>query len=345
VNEVRQQIWQQEPSPLPGADEPFVMKPAAPAFGAPPPAAAPAAPPATEPPPDEAKALAASTKITFTPHVESFRARVLKQLVDEEARTISEMGKLAIDLLVGMTEEAIDVVLGAFKASAAPAHKAPPNKRKLKRDIEKKLADKFEEEWQHDVAKTLKQSVELGYDQQLEVGFNAKAKRELEALRARDAEKRRLVLAARGLDSFANISESHTERIMKQIEDGQAKGESITDIMRRVAKTLGTPGELAGRAETIARTETLTAVSVGQAAAMSNAKELFPGMKKAWLSAGDARVRDSHAALNGDVIPVDAKFDNGLSYPRDTDSGDASEVINCRCTLLLLPPGENLEIP
>jgi SPP1 gp7 family putative phage head morphogenesis protein len=115
--------------------------------------------------------------------------------------------------------------------------------------------------------------------------------------------------------------------------------------MRRVADSLGTPGQLAGKAEMIARTETLTAVSIGLAAAMKNAAEVIPGLKKGWMTAGDDRVRDSHAAINGEVIESDEKFSNGLAHPRDTNSTDASEVIACRCSLILIPPGETLEIP
>jgi SPP1 gp7 family putative phage head morphogenesis protein len=132
---------------------------------------------------------------------------------------------------------------------------------------------------------------------------------------------------------------------MREIVSSVSRGDSITDTIRSVARALGTPGQLTGKAETIARTETLTAVSIGQAAAMKNAKEVIPGLKKVWLTAGDNRVRDSHAELNGDTIPTEEQFSNGLNYPRDTEALDPAEVINCRCTLLIIPPGETLEIP
>lgn len=34
--------------------------------------------------------------------------------------------------------------------------------------------------------------------------------------------------------------------------------------------------------------------------------------------------------MDGETVPIDAKFSNGLRFPRDPD-GPADEVINCRC--------------
>ena len=335
INEVRQQIWQQEASEAKGSDDPYVLVQS----GAGQQGAAPMAPSFFG-----MKQLAPSTKIAITSSVEEFRSFVTKQLVDEESSTVSELGKEAVDLLVAMTEEAITVLQTNLKSMLDIETKAiPPSKRALARKIERQLASKFEEEWQNKIARTLKKSVDLGYNQQLQVVFNEEDRLAIQALKLRDTNNRSAMLSARGLESFDQISKTHTDRIINQIIKGQEAGESITDIMRRVAKALGTPGELAGRAETIARTETLTAVSIGQAAAMRNAKEVIPGLKKAWLTAGDARVRDSHQGLDGDVIEVDEKFANGLGHPRDLDSSDPAEVINCRCTLLIIPPGEKLK--
>jgi HK97 family phage portal protein len=353
VNEVRQDVWKKETIEAPDADLPHVMvitRASANPFGRPAPGAL---PPKEEEEPqaaeveEETLALTSGrTKMTFTPKMEELRAVMVKQLMDEEERTIGELSKKAVDLLVDMTSTAVDTVLDSAKSIVYRSTKAEKDKNKdLARRIEKALAGKYEEEWQNTIAKTLKQSVDVGYDQQLEFVFNQAARTEVEVLRARDSNKRRASLSARGLESFSSISKTHTDRIISEIAKGQEAGESITAIMRRVADSLGTPGQLAGKAETIARTETLTAVSIGQAAAMKNAAEVIPGLKKGWMSAGDSRVRDSHAAVNGEVIDADEKFSNGLAHPRDTNAGDAGEVINCRCSLILIPPGEKLEIP
>ena len=352
INEVRQDVWKKDIIEAPDADLPHIMvvtRASANPFGRPAPVAL---PPKEEEPQaaeveEETLALTSGrTKMTFTPKMEELRAVMVKQLMDEEARTIDELGKKAVDLLVDMTATAIDTVLDSSKSLIHWATKAERTReqRALARRIEKALASKFEEEWQNVIARTLRQSVDVGYDQQLEFVFNEAARIEVEVLRARDANKRRASLSARGLESFSSISKTHTDRIIGEIAKGQEAGESITAIMRRVADALGTPGQLAGKAEMIARTETLTAVSIGQAAAMKNAAEVIPGLKKGWMTAGDDRVRDSHAAINGEVIDSDEKFSNGLSHPRDTN-GSASDVIQCRCSLILIPPGETLEIP
>jgi len=55
--------------------------------------------------------------------------------------------------------------------------------------------------------------------------------------------------------------------------------------------------------------------------------------KKSWVSAHDDHVRESHKECEDQgAIPSTSTFENGLMYPGD-QNGDASEVINCRCTL------------
>ena len=50
-----------------------------------------------------------------------------------------------------------------------------------------------------------------------------------------------------------------------------------------------------------------------------------------WIAANDDRTRDSHAEVDGEIIPIDGKYSNGLSFPGDT-SGPIEEWINCRCS-------------
>ena len=54
---------------------------------------------------------------------------------------------------------------------------------------------------------------------------------------------------------------------------------------------------------------------------------------KIWRSAGDNRVRASHAHLDGTEIDIDGTFSNGLKRPKDPN-GRPEEVYNCRCTLI-----------
>ena len=94
------------------------------------------------------------------------------------------------------------------------------------------------------------------------------------------------------------------------------------------------------RGETIARTEALTSLNAAQAEAMNQAIEA--GKIKSeqaffiWRSASDARVRDTHAAMEGQKRRHGLEFESPsgarLRYPGDP-LAPAGEIINCRCIL------------
>ena len=65
---------------------------------------------------------------------------------------------------------------------------------------------------------------------------------------------------------------------------------------------------------------------------MYYAKYLGNKMSKIWITAGDNRVRHSHAMLDGKEIKLDAIFDNGCKRPRDPN-GIPAEICICRCSL------------
>lgn len=68
-------------------------------------------------------------------------------------------------------------------------------------------------------------------------------------------------------------------------------------------------------------------------------KAIKQGMtRKQWLTMKDYKVRPSHFAVDDLIIPINDYFFVGgsmLLYPSDID-GDASEVINCRCSIKYL---------
>lgn len=91
------------------------------------------------------------------------------------------------------------------------------------------------------------------------------------------------------------------------------------------------------RAMTIARTELGTAMNHGHDVGARRASEEYGlELEKGWASAGDDRVRASHAELHGVFVSMDEPFANGLMYPGDP-SGPAEEVVNCRCVLVHQP--------
>ena len=82
-----------------------------------------------------------------------------------------------------------------------------------------------------------------------------------------------------------------------------------------------------------ARTAMTSAHSLGKLKGYERAAGMGIDVEKQWLAALDSRTRGSHRHLDGEVVGLDAEFSNGLKYPGDPD-GPASEVYNCRCTLV-----------
>jgi len=90
------------------------------------------------------------------------------------------------------------------------------------------------------------------------------------------------------------------------------------------------------RARTIARTE------VGGAqnrALLASAEARGQRVERVWLSIEDGRTRPTHIAADGQTIAPGERFRVGqamLDHPGDP-SGPPGEIINCRCSMLLLP--------
>lgn len=82
-----------------------------------------------------------------------------------------------------------------------------------------------------------------------------------------------------------------------------------------------------------ARTAITSAHSLGKLKGYERAADMGIDVEKQWLAALDSRTRGSHRHLDGEAVELDAEFSNGLKYPGDPD-GPASEVYNCRCTLV-----------
>lgn len=329
VNEVRTNIWEVDGSSAPGADDPYILVQSS----------SPVAQPQTFTLPT--KHIEAPSKKINPAQADEFRNLVQKQLQDQEAGTIATYSSSLIEILMEMVGKGIEVI--DAEDAKTKGLKALPAKRILAKKIEQALDD-LEEQWFEENVNFLSSSVDVGYDLELQLVFDQQNQSEIAALRARDEEKRRVTLEARALDSFAEVSKTTTEKIMREVTKASDDGLSIDDLIGNILDTVADPEITARRAETIARTETLTAVSIGQAAAVENAKEVIPGLQKVWLTVGDNRVRSSHSGLDGDIVDADAKFSNGLRHPRDIKANDPSEVINCRCTLMLITP-DNANTP
>lgn len=142
------------------------------------------------------------------------------------------------------------------------------------------------------------------------------------------------VSAARinGGKRIVGIEQTTRDSIADIIARGIANGVSQSELKKSILSEMDTSPT---RAKLIARQETATALATGQFDMMRAA-----GAKtKTWHHRQQRNPRDgtngkpNHVAMEGETVPMDAKFSNGLRYPRDPEDGRPEQLINCRCYL------------
>lgn len=126
--------------------------------------------------------------------------------------------------------------------------------------------------------------------------------------------------------------------------DGLAarEGTSVDDAQVEVEKMLSSGYQSwAGRAELIARTETVAANNQGALASWSAlADSAQVTATKTWLATPDGRTRPEHAEANGQTVGIKDSFDVGGERISGPGDGSAANVCNCRCTLTFDIPSD-----
>lgn len=137
--------------------------------------------------------------------------------------------------------------------------------------------------------------------------------------------------------------------VASAVARGAGAGESIPDIAARVDEILTATAteRWPARATTVARTETLGSLNFGRADGFAAIQEeLGEPLEQMWLSTLDGRARQDHLDSDQQRVPVGQPFIVGgeaLMHPGDP-MGSASNVINCRCTTLILSPDEETDM-
>jgi HK97 family phage portal protein len=85
------------------------------------------------------------------------------------------------------------------------------------------------------------------------------------------------------------------------------------------------------RAEQSGMTAAATFVGFGMVEA---ARQTQPTAMKRW-QVNSGNPRSSHSAVNGEEVPIDDDFSNGLKWP-GSFGGDADEVANCQCSVVII---------
>lgn len=123
----------------------------------------------------------------------------------------------------------------------------------------------------------------------------------------------------------------------KAIEEGKTPSERallVQEVSAQAATGEEGPFSMI-RAQRIARTMSTAAANGGK---LEGWKQSEVAKGKKWRSAGGKRTRKSHRKASGQVVALDKPFKVGnskLMYPGDP-SGEAKEIVNCRCTMQLV---------
>ena len=144
------------------------------------------------------------------------------------------------------------------------------------------------------------------------------------------------------LKAAEQVANSTGRKVQKIVEKGLLEGLSVEDIAKNVETNAVFDTR---RARTIAQTESTRAVNAATLQAYQEAQQLGIKLQKEWVSSGnDGITRDTHLALDGQVVDVDLPFEvEGYSGMSPGEFGDESMDINCRCTIapIVIDSGED----
>lgn len=149
--------------------------------------------------------------------------------------------------------------------------------------------------------------------------------------------KRRKYLREINRLTFTKVREKVSDAILGAVETNATPGEAaklVKDAIRGVSDMRK------NQSRTIARTE------IGSI----SSDVRYDGFKEAgvnnvqWVNANDEKVRTTHADGSGDggmIVPFGTRFPNtNLRFPLDSTGGDPGEVINCRCSIVMVETPE-----
>ena len=123
---------------------------------------------------------------------------------------------------------------------------------------------------------------------------------------------------------------SYYNKLMNSaITQGIVQGETIPQIAKRIAQTTGERSYKS--AVRNARTAYTGAQNAGRMEGLHQAQSLGINVQKKWMATLDARTRDAHADLDGQVQEVDDPFESDLGkimFPGDP-TADPGNVYNC----------------
>lgn len=135
-----------------------------------------------------------------------------------------------------------------------------------------------------------------------------------------------------------NVADTTHKAIIKELSEGFKLGEGIPELSNRIKNM---PEFSMKRATVVSRTEIISSSNAGT---LQGYKESGVVIGKEWSSTKDERTRDHHKYVEGQRVPIDDPFivdGDLLDYPGDNShNAKASNIIQCRCSLLPILEGE-----
>ena len=135
----------------------------------------------------------------------------------------------------------------------------------------------------------------------------------------------------------------NAQRVRSTLTRAIIEGKPIPDIADELGQQLATGN--AKKMVLFARTAMTGAQNAGRVERLHDTQQMGIRVKKKWLAAHDARVRDTHAYLDGQERDVDDDFTVGdmhIAYPGDP-TAPPELVYNCRCTMIYVYPEHQAE--
>lgn len=123
------------------------------------------------------------------------------------------------------------------------------------------------------------------------------------------------------------INDTTKKQVQRIIKNGLSNKDSMDKIGNDLVQYVNNIAN--------SRSRTIAEVEIHNTFNKSNfLSAIYKGFKnKTYVTAGDNRVRPTHAAMEGLTIDVNETFPNGGMYPGDP-SLPAQELVNCRCIIL-----------
>jgi SPP1 gp7 family putative phage head morphogenesis protein len=189
------------------------------------------------------------------------------------------------------------------------------------------------------MAETLKQYMLLGFQKGIDLGLSQGSGYNPPGAFATAVRKSIERQAFEKASLITDTTEETLKGLLQQAVDGGWGSAKLAKALRDEFDQMSVV-----RSKLIARTELTGVINQGTLAALQDEGQTY----KQWSTVMDGRERETHAAANGQVVPIDGLFTVGGSQAQAP--GDAnlpvSELAQCRCTIVAAntPEGRRLKL-